>query len=172
MIDTDFDFSGDEWFDEEVIRWNTERKRQYLYVLPRTSIWIKKEKYFEGGRNPSKIKQKKLIYIEILGKRCIWTLLDPLMAYQHNPRGFQLDSKNVDSYSKFKLSQKFCMKNIKTRIFLPVGGENRNVSKSKKSRWRKWYDFSRWRKWDLPKLGPLFNLQDQKNFPTRSEKFS
>ena len=27
---------------------------------------------------------------------------------------------------------------------------NWNVSKSKKSRWRKWYDFSRWRKWDLP----------------------
>ena len=38
MVDTDFDFSGDEWFDEEVIRWNTGIKRQYLLVLPRTSI--------------------------------------------------------------------------------------------------------------------------------------
>ena len=33
MVDTDFDFSGDEWFDEEVTRWNTERKRQYLFEL-------------------------------------------------------------------------------------------------------------------------------------------
>ena len=33
MVDTDFDFSGDEWFDEEVLRWNTERKRQYLFEL-------------------------------------------------------------------------------------------------------------------------------------------
>ena len=33
MVDTDFDFSGDEWFDEEVIRWNTEKKRQYLFEL-------------------------------------------------------------------------------------------------------------------------------------------
>ena len=33
MVDTDFDFSGDEWFDDEVIRWNTERKRQYLFEL-------------------------------------------------------------------------------------------------------------------------------------------
>ena len=30
MLDSDFDLSGDEWFDEEVARWNTERKRQYL----------------------------------------------------------------------------------------------------------------------------------------------
>jgi len=33
MVDTDFDFSGDEWFDEEVVRWNTETKRQYLFEL-------------------------------------------------------------------------------------------------------------------------------------------
>ena len=33
MVDTDFDFSGDEWLDDEVIRWNTERKRQYLFEL-------------------------------------------------------------------------------------------------------------------------------------------
>ena len=33
MVDTDFDFPGDEWFDDEVIRWNTERKRQYLFEL-------------------------------------------------------------------------------------------------------------------------------------------
>ena len=31
--DIDFDFSGDEWFDDEVIRWNTESKRQYLFEL-------------------------------------------------------------------------------------------------------------------------------------------
>ena len=33
MVDSDFDLSGDEWFDEEVARWNTERKRQYLFEL-------------------------------------------------------------------------------------------------------------------------------------------
>ena len=33
MVDTDFDFRGDEWFDEEVVRWNTETKRQYLFEL-------------------------------------------------------------------------------------------------------------------------------------------
>ena len=32
MVDTDFDFRGDEWF-EEVVRWNTETKRQYLFEL-------------------------------------------------------------------------------------------------------------------------------------------
>ena len=33
MVDFDFDLSGDEWFDEEVLRWNTEQKRQYLFEL-------------------------------------------------------------------------------------------------------------------------------------------
>ena len=33
MVNTDFDFSGDEWFDDEVIRWNKERKRQYQFEL-------------------------------------------------------------------------------------------------------------------------------------------
>ena len=33
MVDSDFDLSGDEWFDEEVARWNTERKRQCLFEL-------------------------------------------------------------------------------------------------------------------------------------------
>ena len=33
MVDSDFDLSGDEWFDEEVARWNTEQKRQYLFEL-------------------------------------------------------------------------------------------------------------------------------------------
>ena len=33
MVDSDFDLSGDEWLDEEVARWNTERKRQYLFEL-------------------------------------------------------------------------------------------------------------------------------------------
>ncbi len=32
MVDADFDLSGDEWFDNEVVRWNTERKCQYIFV--------------------------------------------------------------------------------------------------------------------------------------------
>ena len=33
MVYNDFDLPGDEWFDEEFARWNTGRKRQYMYVL-------------------------------------------------------------------------------------------------------------------------------------------
>ena len=38
MVDTDFDFSDDEWFEEEVHRWNTEQKRQYLFELVEVSF--------------------------------------------------------------------------------------------------------------------------------------
>ena len=29
MVDSDFDLIGDEWFDEELSRWNTQTKRQH-----------------------------------------------------------------------------------------------------------------------------------------------
>ena len=32
MVDSDFDLS-DDWFEEEVFRWNTEKKRQFLFDL-------------------------------------------------------------------------------------------------------------------------------------------
>ena len=38
MVNTDFDFSGDEWFDDEVITWNTERKRQYQFELLHSTV--------------------------------------------------------------------------------------------------------------------------------------
>ena len=31
MVDSDFDLIGDDWFDEELSRWNTQTKRQYLF---------------------------------------------------------------------------------------------------------------------------------------------
>ena len=32
MVDSDFDLS-DDWFEEEVFRWNTEKQRQFLLDL-------------------------------------------------------------------------------------------------------------------------------------------
>ena len=32
MVDSDFDLS-DDWFEEEVFRWNTVKKRQFLFDL-------------------------------------------------------------------------------------------------------------------------------------------
>ena len=75
---------------------------------------VKKEKYFEGGTEILVKSNKKSKFISkslAKGEFSVF-LLDPIMAYHHNLQGLQLDSKNVNSYSKFKLSQKCCMKNM------------------------------------------------------------
>jgi len=41
MVDNDFDLPEAEWFDGEVTRWNTERKRQYLFELPVVAVLSK-----------------------------------------------------------------------------------------------------------------------------------
>ena len=63
-------------------------------------------------------------------------LLDPLMAYQHNPQGLQLDSKNLNSYSKFKL---FISKKIlHEKYWKPEYSSDDNPSVPT-CRWRKRY---------------------------------